>query len=39
MGVGKAPGETEGSLRWALKVTMTTLWAALTRHRHTESEG
>ena len=35
MGVGKVPGETEGSSKRAYKVTMKTLWAAPTMHRDT----
>ena len=37
MGVGKVPDETEGSCKQAEKVTMTTLWVAFTRHRHTDN--
>ena len=31
MGVGKVHGETERCRKWALKVTMTTLWVAPTQ--------
>ena len=37
MRVGKVPCETEGGCKRAYKVTVTTLWAAPTLHRHTEN--
>ena len=37
MGVGKVPGETEGSCKQVHKATMTARWAATTRHHHTEN--
>ena len=37
MGVGKVPEEAEGGRKRSYKVTMTTLRAAPTRHRHTEN--
>ena len=37
MGVGKVPEEVEGDHKRSLRVTMTTLRAAPTRHLHTEN--
>ena len=37
MGVGKVPGESEGSCNWAWKADVTTLWAAPSSHHHTEN--
>ena len=37
MGVGKVPDDVEGGRKRSSKVTMTTLRAAPTRHRHTEN--
>ena len=37
MGVGKVPDETKGSRKRAQMVTMTTLWAAPTKHWHIEN--
>ena len=37
MGVEKVPEEAEGGRKRSYKVTMTTLRAAPTRHRHTEN--
>ena len=37
MGVAKVPEEVEGGHKRSLRVTMTTLRAALTRHLHTEN--
>ena len=33
----KVPCKPEGSLKWTRAVTMTTIWAAPTRHPHTEN--